>query len=125
MLLNQVLLRGNGPSRDRNLLQAACAGDDDTVRELLTRSPDEINRRWEKGMTPLIIASLAGHLTTVGILLSTVGVDVNACDDAGFTALLAACQGGHTDVCLHLLAARAPRHAHRLTATWVVLHPLT
>ena len=105
MQLNAMCARSPSSVVQRpSLIQAARAGDDDAVGVLLANAPEQINQRADKGTTPLILASLNGHLSTARRLLAADGVDVNLSDEAGFTALLAACQSGHHDVVRCLLA---------------------
>ena len=119
MQLNMMCSRSPSSGQRRNLIQAARAGDDDAVGVLLANAPEQINQRADKGTTPLILASLNGHLSTARRLLAADGVDVNLSDEAGFTALLAACQSGHHDVVRCLLAQPgiAVGHAERSGST--------
>ncbi|TFK26057.1 ankyrin [Coprinopsis marcescibilis] len=53
--------------------------------------------------TPLILASLFGHVEVVRALLAVLGVDINLQDGKGATALIHSAHRGHTDVVRILL----------------------
>ena len=48
----------------------------------------DVNHRTKEGHTPLILASLYGHLDIVSKLLASRKTDVDAIDLQGYTALL-------------------------------------
>ena len=122
MQLNAMCARSPASVVQRpSLIQAARAGDDDAVGVLLATVPEQINQRADKGTTPLILASLNGHLGTARRLLAA-GVDVNLSDEAGFTALLAACQSGHSDVVRCLLAQPGIGVSHAERSGSTALH---
>src|SRR5260370_871056 len=90
-------------SRDptRRLLDAAEAGDNAEVRNLLREGAD-VNAKGSYGSTALIGAAARGHTNTLRTLLEK-GADVNAKDNNGRTALTEAAFEGHTDTVRALL----------------------
>ncbi|KAJ8605012.1 hypothetical protein CTAYLR_004561 [Chrysophaeum taylorii] len=84
------------------MLKAAClAGDVGAVRLLLDScsSSSDVNQVYDDdgAYSPLIAASLCGHLRVVRLLVSK-GADANRIDDNGCTSLYVASQHGHVKV---------------------------
>jgi ankyrin repeat protein len=84
-------------------------GDAGAAQEILQHSPaGDVNLADTNGFTPLIHASLAGHLAVVRTLLAwRSGPAKVAVNTPNHTALRAAALGGHTAVLRELLAAGA------------------
>jgi len=78
------------------LLQAARAGNADTVRALLASSKVDVNGADEHGNTALIEAARFGHDDVVTALLIA-KADVKVKNDAGKTALMLAAENGHDE----------------------------
>ena len=75
------------------LHMAADYGKDEVVKTLINRGAN-INITDNDGLTPLMSATLLGHLTTVQALLSAPGIDINAKSLIGKTALQTAADYG-------------------------------
>uniref|UniRef100_A0A8C6MBD5 Ankyrin repeat domain 12 n=1 Tax=Nothobranchius furzeri TaxID=105023 RepID=A0A8C6MBD5_NOTFU len=71
-----------------------------------TRQKDKVNKRNERGETPLHMAAIRGDAKQVKELIS-LGADVNVKDFAGWTPLHEACNLGYYDVAKVLIAAGA------------------
>uniref|UniRef100_H3DBL2 Uncharacterized protein n=2 Tax=Tetraodon nigroviridis TaxID=99883 RepID=H3DBL2_TETNG len=71
-----------------------------------TRQKDKVNKRNERGETPLHMAAIRGDVKQVKELIS-LGADVNVKDFAGWTPLHEACNLGYYDVAKVLIAAGA------------------
>lgn len=71
-----------------------------------SRQKDKINKRNERGETPLHMAAIRGDVKQVKELIS-LGADVNVKDFAGWTPLHEACNVGYYDVAKILIAAGA------------------
>jgi uncharacterized protein len=80
-----------------NIWQAAATGNVGEVGRLVGEDPDLLDRKMERGYTPLIIASHAGHMEVVRWLVDH-GAAINERDNGGHTALLSACVIGRTPV---------------------------
>ncbi|KAG8457228.1 hypothetical protein KFE25_009807 [Diacronema lutheri] len=87
------------------LLDAAAAGDEARVRELLAAGADPAGETVE-GWTALIRASAGGHAAVVAVLLAA-GAPPNPARANTHTALRAAALYGHASAAKQLLAARA------------------
>lgn len=74
------------------------------------RIPARLNKRNERGETPLHVASIRGDAPLVAALISR-GADVVSKDYAGWTPLHEACSHGHVDVVVELLEGGAPINA--------------
>jgi ankyrin repeat protein len=70
---------------------------------LIERGAD-VNSTSHSGVTPLIIATAAGHAEAVEVLLKA-GADLSKADDQGMTALDWAKKRGHTALVERLQAA--------------------
>ncbi|MGH0133760.1 UNVERIFIED_CONTAM: hypothetical protein FKN15_067305 [Acipenser sinensis] len=71
-----------------------------------SRQKDKVNKRNERGETPLHMAAIRGDTKQVKELIS-LGADVNVKDFAGWTPLHEACNLGYYDVAKVLIAAGA------------------
>ncbi|XP_053293526.1 ankyrin repeat domain-containing protein 12 isoform X2 [Pleuronectes platessa] len=71
-----------------------------------SRQKDKVNKRNERGETPLHMAAIRGDAKQVKELIS-LGADVNVKDFAGWTPLHEACNLGYYDVAKVLIAAGA------------------
>lgn len=88
------------------LLEAAGAGDAETVRSLIEYGSD-VNLARGDGLTALHLASMNGHTAVVRALLDS-GADVEATSRIGaYTPLHVAARGGHGDAVRALLDAGA------------------
>lgn len=101
-----------------NLLDEAFAGDLARVKALIAAGSN-VNAKDEKGVTPLMAASLLGHIEVVRALLAA-KADVNAKDDEGTTALVYASVQGRVEVVRALLAAKADVNAKKKSG-WTAL----
>ncbi|TQV91719.1 ankyrin repeat protein [Cordyceps javanica] len=91
---------------------AACLGDLQHLKQLLTRSPDPkafVRGRDKKGLTLLLLAVPNGHHDVVKYLLDK-GSDPNAADNAGRTPLMEAALWGHPSLVDILIQAGADVH---------------
>eukprot|EP00051_Salpingoeca_urceolata_P018378 m.257392 g.257392 ORF g.257392 m.257392 type:complete len:358 (+) comp19181_c0_seq9:208-1281(+) len=90
-----------------NALHVACrAGDAESVALLLRQDPGCLHNVSTNGRTPLMTASLHGHLAVVKLLLDH-GAGINDVDSCRSSALFSAVAGGHPDVVEELLARGA------------------
>eukprot|EP00429_Kryptoperidinium_foliaceum_P136192 CAMPEP_0176270844 /NCGR_PEP_ID=MMETSP0121_2-20121125/44905_1 /TAXON_ID=160619 /ORGANISM="Kryptoperidinium foliaceum, Strain CCMP 1326" /LENGTH=138 /DNA_ID=CAMNT_0017610993 /DNA_START=105 /DNA_END=521 /DNA_ORIENTATION=+ len=80
----------------------------------LIRAGANMNATTVDGWTPLMSASLQGHLEIVSLLLE-LRVEVNQAARDSRTALISAASTGHGRVVLHLLVARADIHLAKRT----------
>ncbi|XP_062986631.1 ankyrin repeat domain-containing protein 12 [Elgaria multicarinata webbii] len=71
-----------------------------------SRQKDKVNKRNERGETPLHTAAIRGDIKQVKELIS-LGANVNVKDFAGWTPLHEACNAGYYDVAKVLIAAGA------------------
>ncbi|XP_046563593.1 putative ankyrin repeat protein RF_0381 [Haliotis rubra] len=79
---------------NNNILHMACLGGDDAmVIDILLQKQFTINSSGQKGMTPIMFASRAGHGVVFDVLKSK-GADVSALDDDGNNVLHLASLGG-------------------------------
>jgi ankyrin repeat protein len=94
-----------GSDRRTALCSAAAAGVAPVVAALIMAGAD-LDKLDIDGSSPLLLASMEGHLATVNLLLEH-GADSNTPDAAGFTPLFVAAQEGHLGVVCSLVAAGA------------------
>ncbi|CAI6091369.1 unnamed protein product [Clonostachys chloroleuca] len=86
------------------LLHAAWRGDQKVAIEIISRITTQgLNERNPRGETPLIVASIKGHLSIVKLLLDTQGTKISAKDRKSKSALAWAVQNGHKDVVVQLI----------------------
>ena len=90
------------------LLQAARAGNADTVRTLLASPNVDVNGVDDHGNTPLIEAARFGHDDVVTALLIA-KADVKIKNDEGKTALILAAENGHDETVRMLTQAGAAK----------------
>jgi len=90
------------------LLQAARAGNADTVRALLASPNVDVNAVDERGNTALIEAARFGHDDVVTALLIA-KADVKVKNNEGKTALMLAAENGHDESVRILTQAGAGR----------------
>lgn len=81
---------------DRPLIDAAKAGDIDTVKRLISQKHN-INEEDHGGWTPFLKACEHGHLAIAQLLVEN-GASVHQESAFGWTALMQAAAGGHVDV---------------------------
>lgn len=94
--LSAILLI-SAPVYASEIHDASDKGDTAEVKTLLSKQPDLVNAKNEKGSTPLHLASFKGHLEAAKLLLEK-GADIEAVNGGGFTPLQLAAYGGHRDV---------------------------
>ncbi|OBS80127.1 hypothetical protein A6R68_21671, partial [Neotoma lepida] len=92
-LLMQMTARDNSPAQKKTPSSSS-------------RQKDKINKRNERGETPLHMAAIRGDVKQVKELIS-LGANVNVKDFAGWTPLHEACNVGYYDVAKILIAAGA------------------
>ncbi|KAH9127103.1 hypothetical protein AeMF1_002545 [Aphanomyces euteiches] len=105
--------------KGKKLLEAAKAGNLESVRKLLNDHAD-VNFNDENGRTVLHWASWLGRFVVIKELLAR-GASVNAASNNGETALHVASLHGHSEVVNALLARGASVDATRYDA-WTALH---
>lgn len=69
-----------------SILEACRCGDLDTVKTILAKNPDFVNKRDEFGYTPIFAAAQSGHFELVKFLIAR-GADLNAKTEDGETLL--------------------------------------
>ncbi|MBU0729218.1 MAG: ankyrin repeat domain-containing protein [Proteobacteria bacterium] len=79
------------------LLEAITRGDRKKLRELLDRKIVEIDRCFENGETPLILAISHGY-TDIALLLIARGADINLSNNKGISPLMAAGEADNYDL---------------------------
>src|SRR5471030_3148334 len=84
------------------VIPAARKGNLEVLQELITQKAD-LNKRDEKGYTPLIIACYNNQYAAAKLLLDA-GADVNAADSGGNTAIMGVAFKGYPDIAKLLLA---------------------
>ncbi|CAI6097430.1 unnamed protein product [Clonostachys chloroleuca] len=85
------------------LLHAAWRGHQKLAIQIIPCiTKNQLNKRNSRGETPLIVASIQGHVSVVKLLLDTDGVKIGAKDKKKKTALAWAAQNGHKDVVAQL-----------------------
>ncbi|KAL6051217.1 hypothetical protein STEG23_005905 [Scotinomys teguina] len=104
-LLMQMTARDNSPDSTPSHPSQATPAQKKTPSSS-SRQKDKINKRNERGETPLHMAAIRGDVKQVKELLS-LGANVNVKDFAGWTPLHEACNVGYYDVAKILIAAGA------------------
>ncbi|XP_051010407.1 ankyrin repeat domain-containing protein 12 isoform X1 [Acomys russatus] len=104
-LLMQMTARDNSPDSTPSHPSQAAPAQKKTPSSS-SRQKDKINKRNERGETPLHMAAIRGDVKQVKELIS-LGANVNVKDFAGWTPLHEACNVGYYDVAKVLIAAGA------------------
>ncbi|XP_056377554.1 ankyrin repeat domain-containing protein 12 isoform X2 [Hyla sarda] len=104
-LLMQMTARDNSPDSTPNHPSQATPTQKKTPTSS-TRQKDKVNKRNERGETPLHMAAIRGDISQVKELIR-LGANVNVKDFAGWTPLHEACNMGYYDVAKLLIAAGA------------------
>uniref|UniRef100_A0A8C9T985 Ankyrin repeat domain 12 n=1 Tax=Scleropages formosus TaxID=113540 RepID=A0A8C9T985_SCLFO len=105
-LLMQMTARDNSPDTTPNHPSQAPTVQKKIASSTSSRQKDKVNKRNERGETPLHMAAIRGDAKQVRELIS-LGADVNVKDFAGWTPLHEACNLGYYDVAKVLIAAGA------------------
>ena len=104
------------------LMDAVFRGDADAVKTLLSKR-GFVNAKDEySGRTPLIMATVNGHIEIVKALLGK-GADVSVKDADGWTALMFAQEYGHAEIERLLKEAGAEEEASRMGQRWESWRP--
>ncbi|XP_055994254.1 ankyrin repeat domain-containing protein 12 isoform X2 [Sorex fumeus] len=103
-LLMQMTARDNSPESTPNHPSQTSAQKKTPTSS--SRQKDKVNKRNERGETPLHMAAIRGDVKQVKELIS-LGANVNVKDFAGWTPLHEACNVGYYDVAKILIAAGA------------------
>ncbi|XP_048219401.1 ankyrin repeat domain-containing protein 12 isoform X2 [Perognathus longimembris pacificus] len=103
-LLMQMTARDNSPDSTPNHPSQTTPTQKKTPSS--SRQKDKVNKRNERGETPLHMAAIRGDVKQVKELIS-LGANVNVKDFAGWTPLHEACNVGYYDVAKILIAAGA------------------
>ncbi|XP_003508438.1 ankyrin repeat domain-containing protein 12 isoform X2 [Cricetulus griseus] len=104
-LVMQMTARDNSPDSTPSHPSQATPAQKKTPSSS-SRQKDKINKRNERGETPLHMAAIRGDVKQVKELIS-LGANVNVKDFAGWTPLHEACNVGYYDVAKILIAAGA------------------
>nr|XP_013034820.2 ankyrin repeat domain-containing protein 12 isoform X1 [Anser cygnoides]XP_047933053.1 ankyrin repeat domain-containing protein 12 isoform X1 [Anser cygnoides] len=104
-LLMQMTARDNSPDSNLNHSLQTTPAQKKTPSSS-SRQKDKVNKRNERGETPLHMAAIRGDVKQVKELIS-LGANVNVKDFAGWTPLHEACNVGYYDVAKVLIAAGA------------------
>ncbi|KFV47428.1 Ankyrin repeat domain-containing protein 12, partial [Tyto alba] len=104
-LLMQMTARDNSPDSTLNHSLQTTPTQKKTPSSS-SRQKDKVNKRNERGETPLHMAAIRGDVKQVKELIS-LGANVNVKDFAGWTPLHEACNVGYYDVAKVLIAAGA------------------
>ncbi|XP_058274679.1 ankyrin repeat domain-containing protein 12 isoform X1 [Hemibagrus wyckioides] len=105
-LLMQMTARDNSPDTTPSHPSQAPAVQKKTPNSSTSRQKDKVNKRNERGETPLHMAAIRGDVKQVKELIG-LGADVNVKDFAGWTPLHEACNLGYYDVAKVLIGAGA------------------
>ncbi|KAJ8337169.1 hypothetical protein SKAU_G00383890 [Synaphobranchus kaupii] len=105
-LLMQMTARDNSPDSTPSHPTQALPVQKKLPSSASSRQKDKVNKRNERGETPLHMAAIRGDAKQVRELIS-LGADVNVKDFAGWTPLHEACNLGYYDVAKVLMAAGA------------------
>ncbi|XP_062057349.1 ankyrin repeat domain-containing protein 12 isoform X1 [Lepus europaeus] len=103
-LLMQMTARDNSPDSTPN--HPSQTPTQKKTPSSSSRQKDKVNKRNERGETPLHMAAIRGDVKQVKELIS-LGANVNVKDFAGWTPLHEACNVGYYDVAKILIAAGA------------------
>ena len=76
------------------------------VVKVLVEKGADINKAMNDGFTPLLMASLKGHVEVVGVLVEN-GADINKANNDGYTPLIIAEALGHSEI-VALLESHSP-----------------
>ncbi|XP_048363421.1 ankyrin repeat domain-containing protein 12 isoform X2 [Sphaerodactylus townsendi] len=104
-LLMQMTARDNSPDPNLNHPLQTVSAQKKTPSSS-SRQKDKVNKRNERGETPLHTAAIRGDIKQVKELIG-LGANVNVKDFAGWTPLHEACNVGHYEVAKFLIAAGA------------------
>ncbi|XP_008054203.1 ankyrin repeat domain-containing protein 12, partial [Carlito syrichta] len=104
-LLMQMTARDNSPDSTPNHPSQTTPAQKKTPSSS-SRQKDKVNKRNERGETPLHMAAIRGDVKQVKELIG-LGANVNVKDFAGWTPLHEACNVGYYDVAKILIAAGA------------------
>ncbi|CDQ93991.1 unnamed protein product, partial [Oncorhynchus mykiss] len=105
-LLMQMTARDNSPDSTPSHPSQAPPVQKKLPSSTASRARDKVNKRNERGETPLHMAAIRGDAKHVKEIIS-LGADVNVKDFAGWTPLHEACNLGYYDVAKVLIAAGA------------------
>ncbi|XP_064873007.1 ankyrin repeat domain-containing protein 12-like isoform X2 [Oncorhynchus nerka] len=105
-LLMQMTARDNSPDSTPSHPSQAPTVQKKLPSSTASRARDKVNKRNERGETPLHMAAIRGDAKQVKELIG-LGADVNIKDFAGWTPLHEACNLGYYDVAKVLIAAGA------------------
>ena len=98
-----MLCLGQGDVAVANIHNMASNGQTDMLEEVLKKNCSRIDEKKD-GMTPLMVASIAGHIDTVEMLLNF-GADVNITEWwSENSALVWACESGNTKIVALLIS---------------------
>ena len=92
-----MIPRSEVPLIDEQLSAAAASGQSDVVKSLVRVGAD-VNKANETGMTPVMMAVIAGHLDTAVQLALSSGADLSREDPHGRTALAHAIAASNREV---------------------------
>lgn len=105
-LVMQMTARDNSPDTTPSHPSQSPAVQKKIASSSSSRQKDKVNKRNERGETPLHMAAIRGDVKQVKELIS-LGADVNVKDFAGWTPLHEACNLGYYDVAKVLIGAGA------------------
>ncbi|XP_074131161.1 ankyrin repeat domain-containing protein 12 isoform X1 [Sminthopsis crassicaudata] len=105
-LVMQMTARDNSPDSTPNHPSQTTPAAQKKAPSSSSRQKDKVNKRNERGETPLHMAAIRGDVKQVKELIS-LGANVNVKDFAGWTPLHEACNVGYYDVAKILIAAGA------------------
>ncbi|XP_074057703.1 ankyrin repeat domain-containing protein 12 isoform X3 [Macrotis lagotis] len=105
-LVMQMTARDNSPDSTPNHPSQTTPATQKKTPSSSSRQKDKVNKRNERGETPLHMAAIRGDVKQVKELIS-LGANVNVKDFAGWTPLHEACNVGYYDVAKILIAAGA------------------
>ena len=81
----------------------------DPLKDLLEKSPELVNKRDERGFTPLVLATYLDQKEAAELLIDH-GAEVNAQDALGNTALMGVCFKGSYELAEMLISRGADIH---------------